>query len=194
MTLLGFIAFNALLVCAALSDIRRYCIPNLLPLLLALAIGLAPPMTLGDLASHALSAALIGAATTVLWLRGWLGGGDLKLLTACGLWMPFSTLSVFLVALGVASGLQGLAAFFLASKPSGRAHLPSALRRRIPYGLSIAAAGAIWSVVQIQTTSAPGDRQRGAEASQLSAPEGASRAASTVKDARIALAFAETSP
>lgn len=148
MSLAALLAFNAVLLCAAAADVRHYRIPNLLPALLAIAgLVLAAPHSLGEALSRTGSLALVGVIAGGLWLRGLMGGGDLKLLAACAVWIPLGGLSTFALALGLASGAQGLAALTFARFIQG-ASTASAVRGRLPYGLSIAAAGLVWSLTQ----------------------------------------------
>lgn len=144
---LGFIGFNAILIAAAIGDVRSMRIPNLVPAALAVAAFLlAWPAGLGEFGSRLVSAALIGSVGLGLYVFGLLGGGDLKLLAAAGLWMPFSSLGAFVVLLGLAGGLQGvmtLASIRLAQM--GSAGAPERARE-MPYGVAIALAGALWSV------------------------------------------------
>ena len=149
MTPVAFAAFNVVLLCAAVSDLRRYRIPNALPALLALAgVVLAWPHSPAEALSRAGSLLLVALVGAPLWLRGALGGGDLKLLLACALWAPLGSLGTFLVALGLASGLQGVSALAWSRLFAG-APLASAVHNRIPYAISIAAAGLVWSWLRL---------------------------------------------
>jgi prepilin peptidase CpaA len=146
---------------AAVEDFRRLTIPNLLPLLLCaswpLYVAGAPgaggvPGALGA-AGCALAVFLGGA---VLFARGWLGGGDVKLLSAAILWAGAPQ------ALGllVATGLLGGALALILLSPFGK--FASAARQLlgaadtspsqagapetavpVPYGVAIAGAGMI---------------------------------------------------
>ena len=77
----------ALLGIAALSDLRHRRIPNEIPAsvallwLIALALGVAGSPLLGLATGLGLLAAGI-----LVWRLGWLGGGDVKLIAALGLW------------------------------------------------------------------------------------------------------------
>lgn len=145
MSPVAFLAFNAVLLLAAASDVRHYRIPNLLPLLLAAgALLLDFPASLGDALSRAASVAIVAPIGGGLWRGGLLGGGDLKLLAACALWTPLGGLAGFAMALGLASGLQGASALAIARLRTGGS-LASAAAGRLPYALSIAAAGLAWS-------------------------------------------------
>jgi prepilin peptidase CpaA len=150
----AFLVFNTVLLVAAASDLRRYRIPNVLPALLAIAsLLLAPPHGVDEALSRAGSVALVGGIAGALWLRGLIGGGDLKLMAACAAWMPLGGLPVFAVALGLASGLQGLAtlAVALARAPPPSAARSRVARTRVAYAVSIAAGGLVWSLLRLNT-------------------------------------------
>jgi|GEM_PF-3826181 len=145
----AFLAFNSVLIGAAVGDLRCFRIPNLLPAALCLAgLTLAFPLTAGEGLSRAGSVAAVGLIGGALWLKGLMGGGDFKLLVACAVWIPLGGLPLFAMALGLASGLQGAAALARAHC-CGRTSLAAALRTRLPYGVSIAAAGLAWSVSRL---------------------------------------------
>ena len=144
---LAFAVFNAILLCTAAYDVRHYRIPNLAPALLALSgLVLAPPEGLQEALSRSGSVALVGLIAGALWLRGLMGGGDLKLLTACAVWIPLGGLTTFAMALGVASGLQGIATLIFLHRPHRPLAAKAAAASHLPYGLSITAAGLVWSL------------------------------------------------
>lgn len=57
---------------------------------------------------HLLIAAVIFVITYGFWLLGWLGGGDVKLLTAVGLWIGPAYAVPFIVYLAVLSSLLSI--------------------------------------------------------------------------------------
>jgi prepilin peptidase CpaA len=76
------VAAAVLLAIAAMNDIATRAIPDFVPIgLIALGIG----VRLADHdAAAALAASLVVFATgSLCWRQGWLGGGDVKLITAC---------------------------------------------------------------------------------------------------------------
>ena len=86
--------------------------------------------------------AAVLAVGTFMFGRGWMGGGDIKLLAASVLWFDLSEGWKLLVAIAIAGGLEALAIIILRRLPwseslRGRLLL---LRRRgpIPYGIAIA--------------------------------------------------------
>jgi prepilin peptidase CpaA len=150
--ILAVVALAALGI-AALNDLALRRIPNLLPALIA-AAGLARQAMLGAPAPALLAAGGVFAGATLLWLRGVLGGGDVKLLAAAALLLPAAAVPAMLLATALAGGV--LAASHIAlrrrlgapSRPRPAGLLRRVLRceswriRRgapLPYGVAIAA-------------------------------------------------------
>ena len=86
--------------------------------------------------------ATVLAVGTFMFGRGWMGGGDIKLLAASALWFDLSSGWRLLVAIAIAGGIEALVIIILRRMPwsddlRGKALL---LRRRgpIPYGIAIA--------------------------------------------------------
>lgn len=148
MSLLGFVVFNATLFTAAAWDVRAFRIPNGIPLWLAVAaLPLHPPTSLEGALGRLAVAALVAAACLLLYLRNAFGGGDVKLLVASALWIPAGGLPTFATALGVAGAVQGLGTLLLIRlAPQVRPNLARDDYHRMPYGVSIAAAGLFWSI------------------------------------------------
>jgi prepilin peptidase CpaA len=153
--------FTVLMAVAAFEDFRRLKIPNLLPLLLCAAwpLYVAAAPSPGGLVSDALGA--IGCALAVflagavLFARGWLGGGDVKLLSAAMLWAGAPQALGLLVLTGVLGGVLALillspfgsrialAARRLLGNPGVSTAPASASAIPVPYGVAIAGAGLI---------------------------------------------------
>jgi prepilin peptidase CpaA len=147
--------FAVVMAVAAFEDFRRLVIPNLLPVILCIAWPLhfaAAPSLIGALGAIgcALAVFLVGAA---LFARGFLGGGDVKLLTAATLWAGAAGTPSLLVLTGVLGGaltLFLLMPFGAQLAEASRAFLaPSAISadhdaaKSVPYGVAIAGAGLI---------------------------------------------------
>jgi prepilin peptidase CpaA len=144
----ALLAFDAVLLTAAGCDLQSYRIPNALPALLALAgLTLAFPASPAEALSRAAALGVVVLVAGAVWLRGRIGGGDLKLLMAAALWIPLNELAVFLLAFGLASGLQGLAAMAWL-RLAGGTSMAQAARSRLPLAASIGAAGLFWSIVR----------------------------------------------
>jgi prepilin peptidase CpaA len=151
------------LAAAALSDVARRRIPNAIAAIVALA-GLSRQLAGGGHAAAFALAATVGVLglATLLWLRGLLGGGDVKLLAAVALLVPAPAVPALLLAVAIAGGALSLLHLGLrATLPAPAARRPAgtlarALRceawriRRgapLPYGVAIAA-GAAFVVIR----------------------------------------------
>jgi prepilin peptidase CpaA len=152
----------------AYGDVRTRRIPNELAAAVG-ALGLARMSLAGDpgaaLCTVAASAAVFMTAF-LLFRRGLVGGGDVKLLTAASLLVGYDQLLGFLFVMGLCGGLVALAV--LAADKLGRWRRPvmpataipqprerreTAGRPSVPYGVAIAAAGVLILVLQ---SSVPG--------------------------------------
>jgi prepilin peptidase CpaA len=147
--LLPIAGFTGLMAAAAVEDIRRLVIPNavvaglcvLWPLHLAAASSFTIAGSLGA-AGCAAAVFLVGA---LLFSRGLIGGGDVKLLAAATLWAGPASTPALLVVTGVLGGLLTLVLLFSARLRAAiswaRAAAVSSLP--VPYGAAIAAAAVI---------------------------------------------------
>ena len=136
---------------AAVSDIREYIIPNSVPVIAVMAYGLAACFfPLSFLTGGLLTALGVFAVGAFFYARGWMGGGDVKLLAATALWAGPSLLSQFALATCISG--TALAALMLSPlrrfMPSPSADALSltgrtggALRQPMPFGVAIAVGG-----------------------------------------------------
>ena len=148
------------LIAAALQDLWRLRISNILPVLLILLFPLSrapscctsPPCPLWvwrvgfetDLWQNAALFAFALSVGLLLFARRWLGGGDVKLFAAVALWFDFHGAPYLLLAITIGGGLLGLLFIMV------RRVLPLTMLERsnwaclkpkgpIPYGIAIAA-------------------------------------------------------
>lgn len=137
------IALAIALLVAAFTDIRRRQIDNWLNLAIALAApafwwsqGLA---LWPDIALQLALAAGALAVFAALFAFKAMGGGDVKLLTALALWVPFYEYMQLLLIMSVVGGVLTIALVFW--------HVARHQRDRIaiPYGVAIAV-GALWTL------------------------------------------------
>jgi prepilin peptidase CpaA len=100
--------------------------------------------------SHVGAGALMLVVGIGMFARGWLGGGDAKLLAAAALWLGFDHLAGYLLLVAIAGG--ALALLILSYRnwapPAWMLGQPWAMRLHdkkvgIPYGIALAAA-ALW--------------------------------------------------
>lgn len=134
-------ALAALLIAAAVTDIRSRIISNRLNIVIAclaplywLASGLPawPDMAL----QIALGIGIFGLFA-LLFALGMMGGGDVKLLAAIALWFPWQAMLLLLVIMSLLGGIVTLITV-IHHRMSKRAGKPE-----IPYGVAIALA-AMW--------------------------------------------------
>ena len=156
--------FAGLMAMAAVEDFRRLIIPNAVPaglcMLWPLHLATAPGLGLAAGAVAAGCAVAVFLAGAVLFSRGLLGGGDVKLLAAATLWAGPAGTPSLLVLTGLFGGLLCLFVLSplgqIAMVASGQAVLDqtgggAADDKRpavVPYGVAIAAAALIVTIPQ----------------------------------------------
>ena len=143
--LLTMLALAALLLRAAVGDLRHYIIPNWLCGLIALlwlpyiasyaAISAQPLLPLIGL-QLALAAAVF-LLFLLLFATGAMGGGDVKLMAALALWTPWPALLDVAFWMALSGGLLALAVGIRAAR------VPNA-PRDVPYGIAIAIGGMVF--------------------------------------------------
>ncbi len=132
-----------LLAAAAAWDLRTRRIPNELVfggLLFGLAVGVATG-GLPGLGHAALGAAVGLGALLIPWSRGWLGGGDVKLLCACGAFLGWKGVLVLLLASTALHGFLTLGVLIAAKVRDQEAH-------GSPYAPALAIAVLVLAVAQ----------------------------------------------
>ncbi len=143
-------AAMALLVIAAYSDIRTFRIPNVLVLAIS-ALGVNRLVLLGDPISviyAVIAGALVFLIGLLLFSRGIVGGGDVKLLAATILLIRYRDLYQFFVFMTVFGALLSVAAI-IRNRVSLFVGLRGTVRSAaIPYGVAIAAAGILTLLLQ----------------------------------------------
>jgi len=132
------------LLLAAIEDLWRLQINDWVCGLIAagafLAVAIEGPV--GDLWENLLLFSLVLGLGTMLFVRGWMGGGDVKLLAASALWFDLAQGWKMLVAVAIAGGVVALAIMALRALPwphSARTKFLSLQRHEgLPYGVAIA--------------------------------------------------------
>ena len=143
------VIFTGLLLVGAVSDARRFLIPNQICLSIALLYP-AHVLTVGP--SVAWTSALVLAAVTFvvgfgLFAAKFVGGGDVKFLSATILWAGAEYIVPFWLVMSLTGGGLGVVMwvrhrFFAVRAPAG-VPAKAIAARPIPYGIAIAAGG-IW--------------------------------------------------
>jgi prepilin peptidase CpaA len=150
---LWLVALLALcLAAAAAEDAVRLRISNVtcLAVLLSAVVAIIIQGFPAELWQNAAIFILLLASGTVAFGAGMLGGGDVKLLAALGLWMSFSGAVWFVVAVCLSGGVLAIA-FILTRSLRRRAGGPGDKRSspRIPYGVAIAAGASMALAAQM---------------------------------------------
>ncbi|MBM1172009.1 A24 family peptidase [Microvirga arabica] len=144
--------FPALMAYAALSDLLTMKIPNWLTGGLAVVfpvIALLVGMDISALINHILAGIVLLAAGVAMFVPGWMGAGDAKLLAGIGLWFGWGTALIdFLLLTAVAGGGLTLVILVIRSIPLPTFALSWDWLQRlhnkkkgIPYGIALAGAG-----------------------------------------------------
>lgn len=134
---------------AAAMDLFTMKIPNRISAVLVLAFfPLAALAGLGvwEVLDHVGAGLAVLALGIILFIPGWFGGGDAKLMAATALWIGFDNLLLYFLYVAIAGGMMALAFNLARSVPLPRLFLGEgwALRLHrtdggIPYGLALAA-------------------------------------------------------
>lgn len=135
------VALSALLIAAAITDLRARIISNRLNLVIA---ALAPLWWIAcgldlwpDVAVQLLVGGIVFILFAALFSMGMIGGGDVKLLAALALWFPWQAVISLLVLMALLGGLVTLVTV-IHHRMTRRLGQPE-----IPYGVAISLA-ALW--------------------------------------------------
>lgn len=145
------LVFPLAMVMAGIMDLLTFTIPNRISL--ALVAGFLAAAFLAGLPSmvlltHAGAGLLVLAAGFAMFARGWIGGGDAKLMAAAALWLGFESLPAFLFHTALLGGAMAMLLL------TYRRYVPLPWLTRqawamrlhdrsqgIPYGVALAGAG-----------------------------------------------------
>ena len=147
------LVFPISMLFAAAFDLFTMTIPNRISIALAAGFFLVAPLSglpLQTIGMHIAAGSLVLAVGFFAFVRGWLGGGDAKLLAAAALWLGFDNLDIFMLMVGLLGGVLSCTILaFRVYVPSSMFSGPHWLVRLhgkgngVPYGLAIGAA-ALW--------------------------------------------------
>lgn len=147
------LVFPVSMVFAAAFDLFTMTIPNRISMALVGGFVLVAPLSglpLPTIGMHVAAGGLVLAVGFFAFVRGWLGGGDAKLLAAAALWLGFDSLDSFLLMVGLLGGVLSCTILaFRVYVPASMFKGPHWLVRLhgkdngVPYGLAIGAA-ALW--------------------------------------------------
>lgn len=132
------VALCCAMVAAGIEDAARYRISNIITLIvlagaIAAAVIEGPSLALWQNVTVFVLILILGAAA---FSAGWLGGGDVKLFAAAGLWFDFPWSLRFIALVFLAGGVVAIA--YLVTRPLRRRKLGKTGGAQIPYGIAIA--------------------------------------------------------
>jgi len=145
------LVFPLAMAFAGVMDLLTFTIPNRVSLALLAGFLVAAPlagMPWEMFLSHLAAGLLLLLVGFAMFSRGWIGGGDAKLMAAAALWLGFDSLLIYLMWTALLGG--GLALLLLGYRrflpPVWLVRQPWAMRLHdpkegIPYGIALAAAG-----------------------------------------------------
>ena len=144
------VSLSALMLAVIRFDALHYLIPNSLNMAIFMLYLPAIYFLKFDAVSGLMAAGVILLVGLGIFALGLMGGGDIKLLTALGLWFGFSeTLAIFLILTTLLGGVLSLLAVLARAiigrvwlKHAPEIPLPRVLTKGqpVPYGIAIAAA------------------------------------------------------
>ncbi len=152
---LGILAlfYSAMMIYAGIGDLRTMRIPNRLILLLAVTYFVAVPLaglTLSDVLWAAAGAAFVFLLGFLAFSRGWMGGGDVKLLAVAALWLGAGNVATFIFYTSIFGAVLTILllvfrAMRLPAGWRGREWIARLHDRKtgVPYGVAIAAAAVL---------------------------------------------------
>lgn len=149
----GLLLMALSVLAAAGFDLWRFEIPDTLTILIiagAVLFGLGTPGF--DWAQHAAAGGLCFAFGLLAFTRGWLGGGDVKIMTGCACWATLGTLAEQLALIALAGGVLALVLMLL-RRTLARAGVtgtdaPRLIRvgAELPYAVGIAGGMAVFAL------------------------------------------------
>jgi prepilin peptidase CpaA len=140
--------FAAVMIWAAGSDLTTMTIPNRIVMVLLAGFVILAPLTDVQMFQAAAGGTIALLISFILFSRGWIGGGDAKLVAVAGLWIGADQLGLFLLTTSLFGAILTLAVLMFRAvtlQPYlsdltwvARLHRPGG---GIPYGVAIAGAG-----------------------------------------------------
>lgn len=149
----GLLLMGLAVLASAAFDLRTYEIPDTITVVIIIAAVMFGYATPGfDWASHAAAGGIFFAFGLLAFARGWLGGGDIKVMTGCACWATLGSLAEQVVLIAIAGGAlaiilillrRGLALAGVTGEDAPRLVQVGA---HLPYAVAIAAGMAFWSL------------------------------------------------
>ncbi|WP_439545836.1 prepilin peptidase [Sandarakinorhabdus sp.] len=149
----GLLLMALAVLAAAGFDLWRFEIPDTLTILIiagAVLFGFGTPGF--DWAQHAAAGGAMFAFGLLAFTRGWLGGGDVKIMTGCACWATLPSLPEQMALIALAGGVLALVLMLLrrslALAGVTGENAPRLVRvgAELPYAVGIAGGMAVWAM------------------------------------------------
>jgi prepilin peptidase CpaA len=157
---LALLAFIASAVAAALSDAVRFLIPNRFPAAIVLSFAVYAIARPAPFWAPGLIVAAIALVTgAMLFARGIVGGGDVKLFSATALWAGTDEFALLALTTALVGGVLALVRllpvdWLMPARLAGLApatNLAAKLHQPIPFGVAIACGGVCVALSRLAT-------------------------------------------
>jgi prepilin peptidase CpaA len=145
--------FPAMMAFAASSDLFTMTIANRVSLILVagfVVLAALSGVSVTEILWHIGAAAAVLVVVFVFFTRGWIGGGDAKLVSATALWLGFAHLTDYLFYASLFGGALTLLIIYYRTVPLPRLFIGATWAERlhrsdcgVPYGIALAAAALI---------------------------------------------------
>jgi prepilin peptidase CpaA len=149
----GLLLMALAVLASAAFDLRTYEIPDTITVVIIIGAVLFGFGTPGfDWASHAAAGGIFFAFGLFAFARGWLGGGDVKLMTGCACWATLGNLAEQVVLIALAGGVLALVLILLrrslalAGVTGDNAPRLVQVGAHLPYAVAIAGGMAVWGL------------------------------------------------
>jgi prepilin peptidase CpaA len=150
---IGLLLMALAVLASAGFDLWRFEIPDTLTILIiagAVLFGLGTPGF--NWAQHAAAGGIFFAFGLLAFTRGWLGGGDVKIMTGCACWATLGNLAEQAVMIALAGGVLALVLMLLrrslalAGVTGDDAPRLIRVGADLPYAVGIAGGMAVWAM------------------------------------------------
>lgn len=112
--------FPIAMIFAAATDALSYKISNHISVIIVLGFIVLVPfsgMSISVIVSHVVTAAIVLVIGFILFARGWIGGGDAKVISAAVLWLGPGLIVPFLLIMAIAGGVLSVICLMVRQVP-----------------------------------------------------------------------------
>lgn len=145
------VLFVVILLAAAVEDAVRLRISNITSLAICFCAIVAAALNGFSLSlwQNVAVFALVLTVGTAAFAAGWLGGGDVKLIAAIGLWFDFRSAVALIAAILIAGGVVAVA--YIAARRMRRGSDSKSRGGKIPYGIAVVVGTLLVMAIQLRS-------------------------------------------